>query len=359
MVRWNVITQSKKHGGLGVRRSRDQNVALLGKLVWDILVSKDKLWVHVLKNIYLSVDHMLSYKHKSGSPVWKAITKSLDILRDGFVFKIGSGDTNIWSIPWLLQQRLGETVPYIDVHDSDLCIKDLWNEHSWDVNRLYTTLPMQCVQLLEQIKPVFTQNMADTWCWGEHISGEYTARSGYYWLRHNVTIATEAHWSWLWRSRLPSNIQVLHGALPTRHVLQHRGIPCNVLCPVCGNNDETIIHCLLTCSRARTIWAKLGVHILLSGSDLKDLVYWIQSNYLVFGNLIPIGLWVLWCSRNSLIFDQHNMSNDGILASSQLVSFNPKSFSNKFWALSYKSHTSGPMVAANGKSSSVKCGWKC
>lgn len=50
LVGWNTITKPKKHGGLGIRRAREANTALLGKLVWDIQQKKDKLWVEVIRD---------------------------------------------------------------------------------------------------------------------------------------------------------------------------------------------------------------------------------------------------------------------------------------------------------------------
>ena len=47
---WNMVTTPKHFGGVGIREARVTNVALLGKLVWNILHNKDKLWVKVLSH---------------------------------------------------------------------------------------------------------------------------------------------------------------------------------------------------------------------------------------------------------------------------------------------------------------------
>jgi len=47
-VGWNTVCQSKKVGGLGVRRIRDFNYALLGKWCWRLLVDRNSLWFRVL-----------------------------------------------------------------------------------------------------------------------------------------------------------------------------------------------------------------------------------------------------------------------------------------------------------------------
>lgn len=40
-------------------RAREVNIALLGKLVWDIQQRKDKLWVEVIHDKYIKEDKFL------------------------------------------------------------------------------------------------------------------------------------------------------------------------------------------------------------------------------------------------------------------------------------------------------------
>jgi len=47
-VDWNSVCRSKEVGGLGVRRIREFNVALLGKWCWRLLEDRDSLWFRVL-----------------------------------------------------------------------------------------------------------------------------------------------------------------------------------------------------------------------------------------------------------------------------------------------------------------------
>ena len=48
LVAWCEVTCPKSDGGLGIRSARMNNVALLGKLVEDLLQHNDKFWVQVL-----------------------------------------------------------------------------------------------------------------------------------------------------------------------------------------------------------------------------------------------------------------------------------------------------------------------
>jgi len=41
---WNTVCARKEEGGLGVRRIRDFNIALLGKWCWRMLIDRESLW---------------------------------------------------------------------------------------------------------------------------------------------------------------------------------------------------------------------------------------------------------------------------------------------------------------------------
>jgi len=64
---------SKEEGGLGVRRMREFNVALLGKWCWRMLVDKDGLWYRVLKARYGEEGDRLMDGGGDSSVWWKMI----------------------------------------------------------------------------------------------------------------------------------------------------------------------------------------------------------------------------------------------------------------------------------------------
>lgn len=61
-VKWPKITRTTQRGGLGVRKSKECNVALLGKHVWDFIHSPHKLWVQILSAKYLH-GHIYCMQH--------------------------------------------------------------------------------------------------------------------------------------------------------------------------------------------------------------------------------------------------------------------------------------------------------
>lgn len=52
MIGWQTICKPKEGGGLGFRRARDMNKALLAKLCWRFLMEQDKLWVRLMGSKY-------------------------------------------------------------------------------------------------------------------------------------------------------------------------------------------------------------------------------------------------------------------------------------------------------------------
>lgn len=44
-MNWDIVTSFKSQGGLGIRGACLINIALLGKLGWDITKKANKLWV--------------------------------------------------------------------------------------------------------------------------------------------------------------------------------------------------------------------------------------------------------------------------------------------------------------------------
>lgn len=95
-VNWDQVTAPKHYGGLGIKLTRQQNIALLGKLTWE----------DVFRNKYLH-----------SSDLWTAVlsssaSKSLAELRDGFGWRVGDGrNISLWYDRWCRDSELSLTVP--------------------------------------------------------------------------------------------------------------------------------------------------------------------------------------------------------------------------------------------------------
>nr|XP_023921351.1 uncharacterized protein LOC112032807 [Quercus suber] len=100
---WDKLCQSKCKGGLGFRKAKDFNSALLAKLAWMIASNIDSLCMNLLKAKY-KVKHnwLRTEPPKSASYTWKAIEKAKAIIRQGACYLIGDGSSvSVWEDPWV------------------------------------------------------------------------------------------------------------------------------------------------------------------------------------------------------------------------------------------------------------------
>ena len=109
-IGWNTLCSKKELGGLGVRKLKEFNIALLGKRCWRMLVDREGLWYHVLVARYGEVGGRLEVGYQSVSSWWRDLGR----IRDGdgesgggwfghsVMRRVGDGaETLLWSHRWI------------------------------------------------------------------------------------------------------------------------------------------------------------------------------------------------------------------------------------------------------------------
>jgi hypothetical protein len=204
LVGWDKIARPKIQGGLGIRPAREANICLLGKLVWDMVQSSNKLWVDLLSNKYTTGPAILHTNClPNASPTWSSIIRAKNILKDGFSWRAGSGSSSFWFSPWSSLGYLGTLVPYVDIHDLHLAVKDVLTSDSPHSQILYTQLPSSASDLINNLHIRFNDSIDDAFIWPSNKNGLYTAKSGYSWLlsqNNPATTPSLSHsWTWIWK----------------------------------------------------------------------------------------------------------------------------------------------------------------
>ncbi|KAJ1377582.1 Ribonuclease H domain [Sesbania bispinosa] len=120
---------------------------------------------------------------------------------------------------------------------------------------------------------------------------------------HDVDKKVKGVWSneeWVWL--------LCHNSLPTRGIIAHRGIQISGICPRCGESEESILHCLRDCFKAKEIWDAFG-YSQRSSFYLSTLASdWVRDNVKEDGISFLAILWKIWCARNQDTFDQKETS---------------------------------------------------
>ncbi|XP_019161448.1 PREDICTED: uncharacterized protein LOC109158083 [Ipomoea nil] len=100
---WQAVSVPKAKGGLGFRRLREMNLALLGKQAWPLLTRPDSRVARVYKSRYYPHTNLLDAVPGSNpSYVWRGIMEAKHVVGRWARRSIGNGrDTIIGSDPWL------------------------------------------------------------------------------------------------------------------------------------------------------------------------------------------------------------------------------------------------------------------
>ncbi|XLR25192.1 hypothetical protein HN51_071701 [Arachis hypogaea] len=91
----------------------------------------------------------------------------------------------------------------------------------------------------------------------------------------------DGNWKWLWEIFIPKKVifffwLALHDAIPTNVFCHKRDLAVSDLCNKCGNEPESVLHCLRDCSTVRDVWNSLDPSI-VEHANISDFRSWITS----------------------------------------------------------------------------------
>ncbi|XP_052623752.1 uncharacterized protein LOC111889210 [Lactuca sativa] len=101
-VNWHDICKPKEYGGPGVKNLRKWNDALLAKHVWNVISSKNSLWVQWVRVNYIGNRNFWDIlQKKSMSWTWKRFLEMRKTVRPHIVSCVGNGrNTSLWHDWW-------------------------------------------------------------------------------------------------------------------------------------------------------------------------------------------------------------------------------------------------------------------
>ena len=309
LVNWEKVVLPKRQGGLGIREARKVNVALLGKLIWRLLTDGGGFWGAVLSRKYFGQQGACEFVTSRGaSYLWKGLVKTWGILREGFIWELGRGNSSFWYADWSGLGRLCNMVDFVHISDSDISVGDVWRGNSWVFDHLATVIPTHIREHISQLSIPTNAARDDGWVWRGTNSGVYSSASGYNWLiRRSNTWFLEDDWMWLWKMNAPEKIKILfwllaHNGLPTNQFRFSRRLCSSPLCSSCGQFTESLLHCFRDCPISRNLWNMLDF-VDPSFFNTNEVVPWLKSSLRNSRPHIFVScIWYLWCRRNALIF---------------------------------------------------------
>ncbi|XP_048502659.2 uncharacterized protein LOC125498486 [Beta vulgaris subsp. vulgaris] len=225
------------------------------------------------------------------------------VLLTNYVWKIGSNSALLagkerWvngSIP-----LFRDDVPLSTVALTTVASLLLPQHQGWNVPRLCELFQSSTVSTIRGIEiPRFTSS-SDSLLWPFTTSGQYTTKSGYFFLSRNTDICSMnvplnlKFFRILWGLRIMPKWKIFlwklcHNGIATSANLSSRGLAISDTCPQCNLAPETSQHIFRSCHLATILWQSghLGIHSNLNPDvAFQDwLIAW-GRNKVVFNGVV-------------------------------------------------------------------------
>ncbi|KAJ1433127.1 Ribonuclease H-like superfamily [Sesbania bispinosa] len=326
---WQIITRSKREGGLGFRDFQALNIAHLAKQASRILSNPNSLWAKVLKGIYHpNQDFLNAKKGRRPSWVWASIIDGRDFMRRNGRWSIANGeDISITRDRWLNSGDLVPTTHGAEEGKLDSLI-NLPNR-SWNLTRIRDSLPPDLAIKAVQT-PISWFNERDRLYWPYSKDGVLTVRTAYHvangefnshQLQQSSSYTPDPDiWKTIWKLAVPQKIKLFmwracQNALPVKANLVRRRISNDSVCPVCGNSDETVEHSLLLCNWVSPVWFASQFQWDTRNHGVTRFDKWfseriqllkLDSQSFIYNvSLLSVTLWNIWKQRNYSIYRNH------------------------------------------------------
>ncbi|KAK1286517.1 hypothetical protein QJS10_CPB20g01045 [Acorus calamus] len=332
LVKWEFVCLPKTMGGLGVRKLKEMNLALLSKWTWQWMAKPDSLWVRLFRERYsLAAGSHLPWLFTKSSCLCKGWFTGMEQFVRACVWDAGDGgDILFWTDRWCGEEAFESRFPQMFHISSDpegrAC--RYWERRAqsgaWRIQFVRQPTPSEATQASELVRILagapLASGIPDKVCWGRTSREGYTVRRGYLWWRRLAPHSQEmvTHRGIIWDSAVPLKVKffvwlVCHGRILTKAYVSKWCPNISTVCVLCNANTETVDHLFRECSMARELWERLGslCHIRLTWASLDE--FWSASRRManqgdrrmeakVRRLVVPAGLWAIWLTRNAVVF---------------------------------------------------------
>ncbi|GLU21725.1 hypothetical protein SLE2022_378470 [Rubroshorea leprosula] len=253
--------------------------------------------------------------------VWQGVVDGLGILKLGSTWRIGTGqDIRLWRDNWLpsgaiprprsalIQQDMDDRVSaFIDVNTS------CWKEG--DVRQQF------CAEDAESILhiPLSRSCSVDRLIWLGTNNGKFSVKSAYKYA-WELIFGTQHHahdqilkpvWRSVWSLNVPSKLKhvlwrIIWEILPSRDILQSRGLEIEHDCGICGEAEESYFHLFFDCAWSKAVWREIFPAAVSHSIQQSTFLDGFLDFFLALSSddreLVAVTLWSIWNNRNHCIY---------------------------------------------------------
>ena len=331
-VSWEKICRSKKEGGLGMRNLVVFNKAMLAKQAWRVLKFPHSLMAKVLKNKYFPHTSFMDVRVSPlASYTWKSILSARQLLERGVRKVVGNGAAIVlWSDPWIPTLPNFRVLKRVQPEGGPRMVNEVIVEGKWDKAELRKYLTQWEIGEILKI-PIPITSPSDKWMWHYTKSGDFSVRSAYFVElerrknEHASSSRSREHsvWKELWHTKVPAKVRnfgwkALHQGLPMRAELAKRGCEIDKMCPLCGEQEETVKHIMMSCPDTQTIWRLSPLRLIPNADGEGSFTEWVAELLVKVKDerwwaLFWCVAWGVWLRRNVWVFESRRVELEGVV----------------------------------------------
>uniref|UniRef100_M1A801 Reverse transcriptase zinc-binding domain-containing protein n=1 Tax=Solanum tuberosum TaxID=4113 RepID=M1A801_SOLTU len=262
LVKWEELLESKKGGGLNIRRLDRHNKSLMMKRLWKFASPEEALCKEVIRSKYGMQDRWITKEVTTpyNCSVWRSIRKLWQLVSTRTSCKVGNGEKvafwkDIWCGQWPLNQNFPELYNLCQAQDAT--VAELWTGQGWNL-RLRRNLNDWEVNFIADFQNTVPQNLnlteeKDSLVWKVDSKGIFTVRSAYKDLTGTNTQEIRWPWRMIWKTKVPYKVNYFTWLLTKDAVLTHENLNkrkhnlCS-RCHLCEEQIETVNHLFLHCN---------------------------------------------------------------------------------------------------------------
>ena len=248
------------------------NDSLLAKQTWRLLYNKNSLFYRIFKSkIFPNCSIMEAREGRGGSYAWKSILHGREVIRRGAKWRVGNGESiKVWGDNWLPSLSHPRIQGPLTTEMQEAKVISLINPitHQWKSTLISSAFNQDVCELIQQIQLSKTP-AEDALFWSFVQSSNYSAKSGYFFLKQEVRmLATPSQqpvdpsitaWEKIWNLSVPCKVRNFiwrscRNAIPTKTNLVRKCVIDESRCTQCHDHQEDVLHTLWYCPNLSQVW---------------------------------------------------------------------------------------------------------
>ena len=169
-----------------------------------------------------------------------------------------SSQIRVWYDPWINDEGRGYATSIVPTGREGMTVSELIDENGneWKVDVIKEVFNERDAENILAM-PIMDDMGQDRRCWKFTTQREYTVKSAYHHTMENLVdnndMRAKGNWMKIWSIRILQKVKVFlwraaRGCLPTKHMLQTRGINVCARCVHCHSSYKNDWHVFFGCA---------------------------------------------------------------------------------------------------------------